>query len=242
MSASMRADRLLANMGYGSRREMQELAANKRITLDGAPLLKADTRLKLDADLPVRLMIDGVAIDPLPGLTLMMHKPLGVTCSHKEVGPLIYDILPERWRTRSPALSTIGRLDKETSGLIFITDDGALLHRAIAPKSQLEKCYRVTLEKPLNGTEEAVFMSGTLMLEGETKPLLPAGFTAEDATHATVILTEGRYHQVRRMFAAVDNNVVALHRDRFGATELPDDLKPGDYRVITHPEALLFTK
>ena len=134
----------------------------------------AGDRIALDPDLPQRLTIDGAPLDPLPGLCLMLHKPLGVTCSHKEAGPLVYGLLPERWRRRDPPLSTVGRLDKDTSGLLLLTDDGALLHRIIAPKANVAKRYRVdprpAAERP---TRPAVFASGTLMLEGEERPLLP---------------------------------------------------------------------
>ncbi|UMY19693.1 rRNA pseudouridine synthase [Methylobacterium organophilum] len=232
MSKSVRLDKLLANLGYGSRREIQALAWGGRITLDGAALNDAGGRIALEADLPERMRIDGAPLDPLPGFCLMLHKPLGVTCSHKEAGPLVYGLLPERWRRRDPALSTVGRLDKETSGLLLLTDDGALLHRIISPKAKVAKRYQVTLDRPLRGDEAAVLASGTLMLEGEDKPLLPVGFEGQDATHCAVTLHEGRYHQVRRMFAALGNHVTALHRDRVGGLDLPADLPAGECRVM----------
>lgn len=231
MSKALRLDRLLANLGYGSRREAQTLVGAGVVLLDGEELTRADARIALDPDLPARLTVDGEPLDPLPGLLLMLHKPLGVTCSHKEAGPLIYSLLPERWKRRDPAISTVGRLDKETSGLILMTDDGALLHRIISPKSNVSKRYRVTLDRPLRGDEADIFASGTLMLEGETKPLLPVPMESLGPTDATVTLTEGRYHQVRRMFAAVGNHVTALHRDRVGGLEL-GDLAAGSYRIL----------
>ena len=227
-----RLDRLLANMGYGSRREIALLTRAGLVLLDGAPLRDADQRIPVTPDLAQRMRIDGEALDPPPALTLMLHKPLGVTCSHKEAGPLVYGLLPERWRRRDPALSTVGRLDKETSGLLLLTDDGALLHRIISPKANVAKRYRVTLDRPLKGDEGAVFASGTLILEGEEKPLLPVAFEAEGAVNAVVTLHEGRYHQVRRMFAALGNHVVTLHRDRVGGLDLPTDLAPGAYRIL----------
>ena len=95
------------------------------------------------------MRIQGKPLDPPPGLALMLHKPLGVTCSHKEAGPLVYSLLPERWRRRDPAISTVGRLDKDTSGLLLMTDDGALLHKIISPRAKISKRYRVTLDRPL---------------------------------------------------------------------------------------------
>jgi 16S rRNA pseudouridine516 synthase len=229
---SVRLDKLLANLGYGSRREIQGLARAGAIRLDGVELNDAGDRIALAPDLPDRLTVDDAPLDPLPGLCLMLHKPLGVTCSHKEAGPLVYGLLPERWRRRDPPLSTVGRLDKETSGLLLLTDDGALLHRIIAPKAHVAKRYRVTLDRPLSGREAEIFASGTLVLEGEERPLLPVQLDATDATHCAVTLTEGRYHQVRRMFAAVGNHVTALHRDRVGGLDLPEDLAAGAYRVL----------
>jgi 16S rRNA pseudouridine516 synthase len=228
-----RLDKLLANMGYGSRREIAALAQVGAIRLDGQALKAADQRIALTADLEDRLTVKGKPIDPLPGMALMLHKPLGVTCSHKEAGPLVYDLLPARWRRRDPALSTVGRLDKDTSGLLLLTDDGALLHKIISPRSNLAKRYRATLARPLKGDEGAAFASGTLMLEGEDKPLLPAVLEPLSPTEALLTITEGRYHQVRRMFAAVGNHVAALHRDRVGGLDLPQDLAPGAYRLMT---------
>lgn len=129
-------------------------------------------------------------------------------------------------------MSSIGRLDKETSGLLLLTDDGALLHRVISPKHHVPKRYLATLERPLKGDEAASFASGTLLLEAEDKPVLPAKLEVLDDHRAYLTLTEGRYHQVRRMFAAVGNHVNALHRDRIGALDLPTDLEPGQYRVM----------
>ncbi|MGQ0671278.1 MAG: pseudouridine synthase [Hyphomicrobium sp.] len=231
-AASMRLDRLLANLGYGSRRDVQSLARAGRITLDGQPLSRIDDRVGLEPALRARLLVDGEQLDPLPGLTLMLHKPVGVTCSHKEAGPLVYALLPERWRRRDPALSTVGRLDKDTSGLLLLTDDGGLLHRIISPKSEVAKRYRVVLDRPLRGYETALFAAGTLMLDGEATPLHPARLEPLAEREAFLTVTEGRYHQVRRMFAAAGNHVVALHRDRVGGLHLPGDLAPGAFRVL----------
>ena len=229
---ALRLDRLLANLGYGSRRDIEGLARARRILRDGAPLTDASARIPLDPDLPARMSVMGEPLDPLPGLCLMLHKPLGVTCSHKEAGPLVYGLLPERWRRRDPALSTVGRLDKDTSGLLLLTDDGTLLHRIIAPKAKVAKRYRVTLARPLQGDEAGILASGELMLEGEDRPLLPVEMETEDSTRCVVTLREGRYHQVRRMFAAMGNHVDALHRDRVGGLTLPEDLAAGAYRIL----------
>ena len=236
MSVVVRLDRLLANMGYGSRREVQQLVRAGQIRLDGTAVTVADMKLAASPDLRERMTVRGQKLDPPPGVVLMLHKPLGVTCSHKDAGPLVYSLLPARWRSREPAISTIGRLDKETSGLLLLTDDGDLLHRIISPKRHVPKRYLATLARPLDGSEAARFAAGDLMLEGEDKPVAPAVLEPLSPTTAHLTVTEGRYHQVRRMFAAVGNHVDALHRDRIGALALPDDLAPGAYGLLGEAE------
>jgi 16S rRNA pseudouridine516 synthase len=230
---AMRLDRMLANLGYGSRRDAQWLVSQGLVILDGAVVTEADQKVAVTPDLPQRMQVDGAPLDPPPPLTLLLHKPLGVVCSHREPGRSVYELLPPRWARRDPALSTIGRLDKETSGLLLLTDDGGLLHRIISPKAEIAKRYHVTLEQPLRGDEAELFASGAMMLEGETKPLLPATLERLDETLCTLTIQEGRYHQVRRMFAATGNLVTALHRDRIGGLDLPADLPPGAYRPLT---------
>ena len=236
-----RLDRLLANLGYGSRREVTDLVARRQVVLDGAVLKDSGARIPVTADLPGRMTISGQPLDPPAPLTLLMYKPLEVVCSHREAGRSVYELLPHRWRAREPALSTIGRLDKDTSGLLLITDDGPFLHRVISPKSNIAKRYIATLDRPLKGDEAELFAAGTLLLEGETDPLAPAILEPTGPTQASLTITEGRDHQVRRMFAAVGNHVVALHRDRIGGLELPADLAPGAWRILTPDEqAALF--
>ncbi len=240
---TLRLDRLLANLGYGSRREVQRLVVMGFVTLDGVPLTDSDQRIVITPDLSARMTVDDEPLDPPPGMVVVMNKPIGVTCSHKEQGPLVYSLLPERWRRREPAISTVGRLDKDTSGLLLMTDDGALLHKIISPRSNVTKRYDVTLDRPLRGAEENIFASGELMLESETTPLLPVPMEVASPTRAFVTLTEGRYHQVRRMFAAVGNHVTALHRDRIGSLSLPDDLPAGEFRILGAADlALVFAR
>ena len=231
-----RVDKLLGSMGYGSRSEIARLGKVGGIVLDGVDLTDVSKRIAVTPDLPGRMQIDGRPLDPPTGLVLILNKPLGMTCSHKEDGALVYDVLPERWRRRDPAISTIGRLDKETSGLLLLTDDGDLLHRVISPKRHVAKVYRATLARPLVGTEGDLFAAGGLVLEGEDKPLAPAVLEVLSPTEARLSVTEGRYHMVRRMFAAVGNHVEALHRERMGQLALPEDLAPGEWRPATQDE------
>jgi 16S rRNA pseudouridine516 synthase len=166
----------------------------------------------------------------------MLHKPEGYTCSTADPGRVIYELLPPRFGLRKPIISPVGRLDRETSGLLLLTDDGDILHRIISPRSAIAKTYRASLDRPLRGDEAAVFASGTLMLRSEAKPLLPASLTVIDDHTALVTVTEGRYHQIRRMFAAVGNHVTALHRVQIGSLDL-GDLAPGEWRILD-PEAV----
>lgn len=240
-AARVRLDRLLGNLGYGSRREVAAMARDGRVRLDGAPLRAMDERLPLTPDLATRLLVDGEGLDPLPGLVLMMHKPLGMSCSHKEAGALVFDLLPPRWRRRDPPISGIGRLDKDTSGLLLLTDDGALLHAIISPRAEIAKRYQVGLARPLRDDAAALLAAGTLMLAGETKPLRPALLAPRSPTEVALTITEGRYHQVRRTFAALGNHVVSLHRDAIGGLILPADLEAGCFRLLAADEVAAVT-
>jgi 16S rRNA pseudouridine516 synthase len=239
--STSRVDKLLSSMGYGSRKELARMAKAGGITLDGAEFLDVTKRIPVTPDLPTRMKIDGEAVDPVAGMVILLNKPLGMTCSHKEDGALVYDILPDRWKSRNPTISTIGRLDKQTTGLLLLTDDGDLLHRVISPKRHVKKTYRAKLARPLNGTEHDLFASGQLMLEGEDKPLAPAELEIVSKTEALLSVREGRYHQVRRMFAATGNHVEELHRERLGGLSLPDGMVPGQWKLLSEKDiALIF--
>ncbi len=226
MSGKVKLLRYLANLGYGSRREVLGLLGEERVTDAAGELLYGD-----DVRPHEDIRIDGEALDPAPGLLLMLNKPAGVTCSTKDQGKLVYDLLPKRFRLRSPVVSPVGRLDRDTSGLLLFTDDGQLLHKIISPKSKLPKVYIAELANDLRGDEVATFASGTLMLESETTPLLPAELDVLGPRRARLTLHEGRYHQVRRMFAAVGNHVESLHRERVGGLTL-GDLPEGEWRLL----------
>ncbi|GLQ90162.1 pseudouridine synthase [Dyella flagellata] len=222
----MRLVKLIANLGYGSRKEVAWMFREGRITDPAGEVLYADDKVE-----HAQIHIDGEPLDPPGGMLLMMHKPLGVTCSRKDPGRVVYDLLPPRYRQRSPALSTVGRLDRDTSGLLLITDDGALLHRIISPRANVTKVYEATLAQDLRGDEQALFASGTLMLESETTPLLPAKLEVLAPRHVRLSIGEGRYHQVRRMFAATGNNVETLARTAIGQLQL-QGVQPGGWRQL----------
>ena len=148
----MKLVKLLANLGYGSRKEVTWMFREGRITDAAGEVLYADDKVEHD-----HVRGDGEPLDPPQGLVLMMHKPAGHTCTTKDSGRIVYDRLPPRWRSRSPALSTVGRLARDTSGLLLWTDDGGLLHRIISPRSNLVKVYAATLAQDLRGDEGALF-------------------------------------------------------------------------------------
>lgn len=233
----MRLVKLIANLGYGSRKQVAAMFREGRITGSDGDVLYADDKVE-----HARIRIDGEPLDPPAGLVLMLHKPTGYTCSTKDPGGIVYDLLPPRFRLRSPTLSTVGRLDRDTTGLLLFTDDGALLHRIVHPKSKVAKVYEATLARDLRGDTAAIFASGKLLLESEQTPLAPAMMDVIDARHARLVLTEGRYHQARRMFAAVGNHVEALHRSQMGGLTL-DGLPPGEWRALAAADIeRLFTR
>lgn len=220
-----RIDAFLSSLGYCSRKEAKKFMRLYVVCVKEQevfnPALKA-----LHSD----ITIDGEPLDA-QSLTLLMHKPQNVICSHDDAGVLIYSLLPERWQRRNPKLSTVGRLDVDTTGAILITDDGELNHKLTSPKSEVTKIYEATLAQELQGNETEIFASGTLMLNGETKPLLPAKLIVLSPTKVQLEICEGRYHQVKRMFAAVGNKVIQLHRVNFAGYEV-DDLQEGAYKIL----------
>jgi len=222
----MKLVKLLANLGYGSRKQVAFMFREGRITDENGEVLYADDQVE-----HVRIRVDGEPLDPPLGLTILLHKPTGYTCSKSDQGKLVYDLLPPRFQLRSPVLASVGRLDKDTSGLLLMTDDGKLLHRIVHPKSHLSKVYEAKLARDLSGNETEIFGSGTLMLESERTPLAPALMEVINARTVKLTLTEGRYHQVRRMFASMGNHVETLHRSQVGGLNL-GDLPSGQWRVL----------
>jgi len=223
----MKLVKLIANLGYGSRKQVAAMFREGLITDPEGEVLYADDQVEHE-----RIRVEGAPLDPPAGMVLMLHKPTGYTCSTKDPGGVVYDLFPPRFRLRSPVLASVGRLDRDTSGLLLMTDDGTLLHRIVHPKSHIAKVYEATLARDLRGDEPGVFASGKLMLESEKTPLAPAVLEIVGPRQARLTLTEGRYHQARRMFAAVGNHVEALHRGRLGGLTL-DALPVSQWRALT---------
>jgi len=222
-----RLDQLLASLGYCSRREARAWLDDERVTVRGQ--VAGDCAAKAD---PAGVRVDGAPLDHPAGLLLLLHKPPGLVCSHEaREGPSVYDLLPERWRRRNPPVTSIGRLDRDTSGLLLLTDRSELVHRLTSPKHKVPKIYRATVDADLPAGLAELFAGGTLKLKGEDTPCAPAELRVLGPREAELTLTEGRYHQVRRMFASQGCEVLALHRIRFGHLAL-GDLAPGHWREL----------
>lgn len=230
MPAQMKLAKYIANLGYGSRREAVAMIDDGRVTRrDGSELSEGDVFTHED------VLIDGEPLDPPPGSVVMMHKPVGYVCSTKGGERLVYDLLPDRFINRSPVMAPIGRLDLATSGLLLLTDDGQVNHRITSPKSHLAKVYEAHLAEDLGDNAAEVLASGTMLLESDVVPLKPVKLEILTPRHVRVTLTEGRYHQVRRMFAALGNHVTSLHRTAIGSLNI-GDLPEGEWRQLTHAE------
>ena len=232
MTAHRRIDQLLASLGYGTRREVRAYVDAGRLSVRGEVAAHHDAKVNARD-----VLFDGVPLEAPEGLLAILHKPVGYVCTHADgEGPTIYELLPARWLRRNPPVTSVGRLDKDTSGLLLITDRGDLVQKWTSPKSDIEKIYEATVDKPLSPDLAEVFSRGELMLRGEDKPCLPAKLEIVDELHARLTITEGRYHQVRRMFASQGWHVEQLHRAKFGGYEL-GDLKPGEWSCARHAKA-----
>ncbi len=225
-----RLDQILASLGYCSRSEARAFLKAHAVTLRGPGAALRDVSEKVRA---ADVLVDGEPLDHPDGILVVLNKPAGLVCSHdpRREGPNVYSLLPERWRARNPQVTSVGRLDKDTSGLILLTDRTALVHRLTSPKHKVPKVYRATVASPIPHEAVALFASGTLVLDGEKTPCLPARLRILNPNTAELVLTEGRYHQVRRMLASQGCEVVALHREKFGELDL-EGIAPGTFREL----------
>ncbi len=224
----MRTDALLSQFGYCSRREAALWVKRGRVCSRGVPVSSPAAKVE-----PADVTVDGEPVPFPQGLYVALNKPLGCTCSHHEAGELVYDWLPEQWMRRNPQPSTVGRLDKETSGLLLITDDGAFIHALTSPRRLVPKRYAFTTSVPVPSEAVALFSSGTLMLDGEKTPCEPAELRLIGPCCGELTLHEGRYHQVRRMLAAIGAPVVTLQREAIGPLTLAElSLAPGEWTAF----------
>jgi 16S rRNA pseudouridine516 synthase len=171
----------------------------------------------------------------------MLHKPAGTECSQKpSTYPSIYTLLPSPLRLRPnkgavQGVQAIGRLDQDTTGLLLLTDDGQFIHKMGSPKHHVPKVYEVTAKHPIDEAQIAKLLAG-VVLDDYPKPVRAAACESDSPLHLRLTLTEGKYHQVKRMLAAVGNRVEGLHRSRIGGLVLPEDLAPGQWRWLTAEE------
>ena len=218
-----RLDQTLSNLGYCSRREVRYFIRDKRVRIGGE--LATNAAQKVD---PAVVSVDEQLVDHPGNILIMLNKPLGYVCSHdSSEGPRIYDLLPALWQARNPQVVSVGRLDKDTSGLLLITDQSALVQQLTSPKHHVDKIYLATVDKALSEDVIAQFATG-VELRSEEQSCRPAKLEIVDPYTARVTLNEGRYHQLRRMFAACGYHVVSLHRQQFAHYTL-GDLAPGQW-------------
>jgi len=229
----VRLDAFLARAGLGSRKDVRGLLRRGRVTVDGEVCKDASRLLPREGAPPV--VVDGEPVEALPDtLHLLLHKPVGHACSHDErESPIVEELLPAPWRRLE--LRMAGRLDRATSGLLVLTTDGQRVHRLTHPRRKIAKRYRVTCAGPLVDDAAERCRAG-ILLDDEPEPTRPALLEPAPDGDWWLTLWEGRTHQVRRMIQALGSEVTALHRDRVGALDLPEDLAPGELRPLTDDE------
>jgi 16S rRNA pseudouridine516 synthase len=232
----MRLDRFLSETTDLTRSLAKKALHRGEVTLNGE-VVKQSARQVSDVD---RVAWRGRPLTRVGLRYVMLHKPTGVECSARRgLYPRAVDLID---LPKAERLQPVGRLDVDTSGLLLFSDDGQWSHRVTSPRRRCGKVYRVALAEPLEGPalERAVrcFAEGVL-LDGETQPTRPAELIMRSPTEAELTLYEGRYHQVKRMFGAIGNAVVALHRESVGLLTL-GELAPGEWRELSEEEVALF--
>lgn len=225
-----RIDKLLASTGRWSRSEVKRLVREGRVLVDGQICASAET--KYDAE-KASICVNGEMMRPSRHIYVMLHKPAGMlSATEDKNAKTVLDLLPEAYRRRG--LFPVGRLDKDTEGLLLLTDDGQLAHDLLSPKKHVDKRYYARVEGALNEADCAAFEEGMTLGDGMT--CLPAGLEILSADEAIVTLREGKFHQVKRMLAARGKPVRYLKRLSMGALTLDDRLEPGDWRELTEEE------
>ncbi len=226
-----RLDKLLCATGRWSRREVKELIRQGRVRADGRPAARPEDKYDPET---VRFTVDGAAVDCSPFVYVMLHKPAGLLSATEDAGqPTVLDLLPPELRRRG--LFPVGRLDKDTTGLLLLTDDGDLAHNLLSPKKHVDKVYLAQVEGTVD-EEDAAALAAGMELGGGLR-CLPAGLEPlGDGSCCLVTLREGKYHQVKRMLAARGKPVRSLHRCSMGPLALDKSLLPGKWRFLTGQE------
>lgn len=235
----MQIQDLLFSQGFGTRRVCAGLVQQGLVAVDGRRLTAAEE----DFDpVGLRFVVQGVEWMYRERAYLMLHKPTGYECSQRPgAWPSVYTLLPgplrQRAGTAAAGVQAIGRLDQDTTGLLLLSDDGLFIHRMSSPRHHVPKVYHIETSHRLDQSQLEALLSG-VRLEREPKPVRAAACSQLGERAMSLTLTEGKYHQVKRMLAAVGNRVERLHRSRIGALELPPDLPPGQWRWL-EPSDLL---
>ncbi len=225
----MRLDKFLSQYTDYSRSQIQQLVKANRVAVNGELIKKADHKLN-GGEL---VMLDNRQIEAFNARYIMLHKPLGYVCANSDSEhPVVLDLLD---MARKLDLQIAGRLDIDTTGLVLLTDDGQWNHRITAPKQECTKTYLVTTADPIPDDVIQLFAQG-IQLHGEKNLTRPAQLDILSSHTARLQIHEGKYHQVKRMFAATGNRVVQLHRESIGAIQLDPALAPGEYRALTETE------
>ncbi len=232
--ANMQLQDILFSQGFGTRRVCAGLIQQGFVAVAGVPC--AEPAMEFVAD-GLRFSVQGVAWTYHEKAYLMLHKPAGYECSQKpSTYPSIYTLLPPPIRQRgggaAAGVQAVGRLDQDTTGLLLLSDDGKFIHRMSSPKRHVPKVYEVTAKHAVDDQQIQKLLAG-VVLDDDPRPVRAAACARAGETQLSLTLTEGKYHQVKRMIAAVGNRVEGLHRSRIGSLALPADLKPGEWRWLT---------
>lgn len=230
----MQLQEILFSQGFGTRRVCAGLVQQGFVTVAGEPC--ADSAMEFVAD-GLHFTVQGVAWEYHEKAYLMLHKPAGYECSQKpSTYPSIYTLLPAPIRQRgggaAAGVQAVGRLDQDTTGLLLLSDDGKFIHRMSSPKRHVPKVYEVTAKHAVDDGQIAKLLAG-VVLDDDPKPVRAAACVQTGSAQLSLTLTEGKYHQVKRMIAAVGNRVEGLHRSRIGDLALPETLQPGQWRWLT---------
>ena len=228
--AMTRLDKLLADSGTVSRSEAKQLVRAGRVTVNGVVARSGDEKYDPGT---ATICVDGAELSCSARRYLMLYKPAGVLSATEDAKqPTVLDLLPAQLRRQG--LFPVGRLDKDTTGLLLLTNDGSFAHWVISPKQQVPKVYRATVEGSLTQEDILAFAAGLTL--GDGTACLPARLEILRPDLGQVTVFEGKYHQVKRMFAARGKHVTALHRVSVGGLELDAALAPGDFRELTSGE------
>ena len=226
-----RIDKVIVSQTEYSRKDVKKLVLQKRVLLNGKIVSKSDEKINLDTDI---ISIDSVEINVKKYVYLILNKPKGyISATEDKKMKTVLDLVPEKYLHRN--LFPAGRLDRDTTGLMLITDDGEFAHNILSPKKHVSKIYNVTIDIPLTENMVEGFKKGVKLNDGECKT---AKLEIIDEFNARVTLTEGRYHQIKRMFGCYGAKVVELQRISMGKLILPKDLDIGECREIQKEEII----